>query len=55
MNTNNQFNSSPYQYDAAGNMTHDGSHIYYYDAENHLIQIDGTFEHLLHGDGLLRV
>ena len=42
VNTNNQFNSSPYQYDAAGNMTHDGSHIYYYDAENHLIQIDGT-------------
>ncbi len=23
-------------------MTHDGSHTYYYDAENHLIQIDGT-------------
>ena len=42
VNTSNQFNSSPYQYDAAGNMTHDGSHIYYYDAENHLIQIDGT-------------
>jgi len=40
VNASNQFNSSPYQYDAA--MTHDGSHIYYYDAENHLIQIDGT-------------
>lgn len=31
-----------YRYDAAGNMTYDGSHSYYYDAENRLIQVDGT-------------
>jgi RHS repeat-associated protein len=40
--TNNQFNSSPYTYDAAGNMTHDASHSYFYDAENRIIQVDGT-------------
>jgi hypothetical protein len=41
--TNNQL-SSPYQYDAAGNMTHDNytTNYYYYDAENRLIQVDGT-------------
>ena len=32
--------SAPYQYDAAGNMTHDDSHSYTYDAENRLIQVD---------------
>jgi RHS repeat-associated protein len=32
---------SPYQYDAAGNMTYDGTHSYSYDAENHLTQVDG--------------
>jgi RHS repeat-associated protein len=42
VNSNNRFNSSPYQYDAAGNMTADGSHHYFYDAENRLIQVDGT-------------
>jgi len=31
-----------YQYDAAGNMTHDANHIYFYDAENRTIQVDGT-------------
>ena len=41
VNTNNQFSSSPYQYDAAGNMTHDASHSYAYDAENRLISLDG--------------
>jgi hypothetical protein len=30
-----------YKYNAAGNMTYDGSHNYYYDAENRLIQVDG--------------
>jgi len=34
-------------YDAPGNMTNDGlvpvAHSYYYDAENRLIQVDGTF------------
>jgi len=42
VNTNNQFNSLPYQYEAAGNMKYDGNHYYYYDAENRLIQVDGT-------------
>jgi len=30
------------QYDAAGNLLFDGAHHYWYDAENHLIQVDGT-------------
>jgi RHS repeat-associated protein len=39
----NQFNiATGYTYDAAGNMTHDASHQYFYDAENHLLQVDGT-------------
>jgi len=38
---NNQFTNAPYQYDAAGNMTADGNHIYAYDAENRLIKVDG--------------
>ena len=29
-------------YDAAGNLTADGNHTYFYDAENRLIQVDGT-------------
>ena len=45
-NNNNRFCGSgcsqPYQYDAAGNLTYDGNHHYYYDAENRLIQVDGT-------------
>jgi len=32
---------SPYQYDAAGNMTYDGFHYYTYDAENRITQVDG--------------
>ncbi len=43
VNTQNQLSGSPYQYDAAGNMTHDGNHTYFYDAENRLTQVDGTF------------
>jgi RHS repeat-associated protein len=42
INTQNQLSGSPYQYDGAGNMTHDASHAYFYDAENRLIQVDGT-------------
>jgi RHS repeat-associated protein len=30
-----------YKYDAAGNMTHDASHSYTYDAENRLTSVDG--------------
>lgn len=37
--TNNQLQSG-YQYDAAGNMTYDGSHYYKYDGENRIIQVD---------------
>jgi len=37
---NNRF-GSPYQYDAAGNMTYDGTHSYTYDAENRITKIDG--------------
>ena len=31
-----------YSYDAAGNLLNDGSHSYFYDAENRVIQVDGT-------------
>ena len=37
--TNNQLQSG-YQYDAAGNMTYDGTHHYTYDAENRITQVD---------------
>jgi RHS repeat-associated protein len=29
-------------YDAAGNVTNDGFHVYFYDAENRIVQVDGT-------------
>ena len=41
VNTLNQLVGPPYQYDAAGNLTYDGSHSYTYDAENRLTQVDG--------------
>ena len=31
-----------YSYESAGNLLNDGTHQYFYDAENHLIQVDGT-------------
>jgi RHS repeat-associated protein len=34
-------NSNQFCYDAAGNMTADGSHTYTYDAENNIIAVDG--------------
>ena len=40
INGNNQFIESPYTYDAAGNMTHDASHSYTFDAENRVTQVD---------------
>jgi RHS repeat-associated protein len=45
---------SPYQYDAAGNMTYDGTHSYTYDAENRLIQVDGgsTGSYVYDGSGV---
>lgn len=39
----NQITTLGFQYDAAGNLTYDGNHHYFYDAENRLIQVDGTF------------
>jgi RHS repeat-associated protein len=39
--TSNRLLGAPFQYDAAGNMIHDASHSYTYDAENRLIQVDG--------------
>jgi len=30
-----------YAYDAAGNLTSDGSHTYTYDAEGNVLQVDG--------------
>jgi RHS repeat-associated protein len=43
INTQNRLANSPYAYDAAGNLTADGSHTYFYDAENRLVQVGGTF------------
>src|ERR1700723_3643892 len=38
----NRVSTAGFTYDASGNMTHDASHSYVYDAENRLIQVDGT-------------
>lgn len=38
--TNNQL-SSPYAYDAPGNMTYDTAHAYTYDADGHITKVDG--------------
>jgi RHS repeat-associated protein len=38
---NNQL-GTPYTYDSAGNTTFDGTHHYFYDAENRIVQVDGT-------------
>jgi RHS repeat-associated protein len=51
VNTNNQLSGSPYVYDAAGNLTNDGSHTYFYDAENRLIQVDGSSGFCATGSG----
>lgn len=39
---NGHITSSGVLYDAAGNMIGDGSHTYFYDAENRVIQVGGT-------------
>jgi len=39
---NNQIMTSGYTYDAAGNLTYDGVHHYFYDAESRVSQVDGT-------------
>ena len=40
-NSYNRVTNSGFQYDAAGNMTHDASHSYTYDAENRITKVDG--------------
>lgn len=40
-NSYNHVTNSGFQYDAAGNMTHDASHSYAYDAENRITAVDG--------------
>ena len=39
---NNRVNNGSLVYDTAGNVIQDSMHHYYYDAENRLIQVDGT-------------
>lgn len=42
-NANNHISNGAVTYDAAGNISSDNNHLhYYYDAENRLIQVDGT-------------
>jgi YD repeat-containing protein len=41
-NPQNNDRMDGYTYDAAGNLLNDGTHQYFYDAENHLIQVDGS-------------
>ena len=41
-NPQNKNRMDGYSYDAAGNLLNAGSHQYFYDAENRLIQVDGT-------------
>ena len=40
--TGNNNHIDGYSYDAAGNLLSDGQHTYYYDAEHHLVQVDGS-------------
>ena len=40
--TANKITNTNFNYDAAGNLIHDGSYTYFYDAENRLIQMGGT-------------
>jgi RHS repeat-associated protein len=50
---NNRLIGPPYAYDAAGNMTNDGTHSYTYDPENRVLQIDNgsTAEYLYDANG----
>jgi YD repeat-containing protein len=50
-NTANNNRMDGYSYDAAGNLLYDGTHYYFYDAENHLIQVDGTLGYCTAGTG----
>jgi RHS repeat-associated protein len=40
--TANQISNPGFTYDASGNVTHDANNSYFYDAENHIIQVNGT-------------
>jgi len=40
--TGNNNRIDGYSYDAAGNLLNDGTHSYFYDAENRIVQVDGT-------------
>ncbi len=48
----NQITSSGYTYDAAGNMTNDGSDTYTYDAEGNIIKVDSGTTALYNYDAL---
>jgi RHS repeat-associated protein len=49
--TTNRITSSGYSYDAAGNLTSDGTVSYGYDAENHLISLNSTTAYRYDGGG----
>lgn len=49
--TGNDNHIDGYSYDAAGNLMNDGSHAYYYDAEHHLVQVDGSAGYCQTGTG----
>jgi RHS repeat-associated protein len=49
--TTNSNRMDTYSYDAAGNLLYDGTHHYFYDAENHIIQVDGTLGACSNGIG----
>lgn len=49
VSTNNQYVG--FSYDAVGNLLNDGTHNYFYDAENRLIQVDGVSGNCAAGTG----
>jgi RHS repeat-associated protein len=49
--TTNRITTSGYTYDAAGNLTSDGTSNYAYDAENHLISLNSTTAYKYDGSG----
>ncbi len=50
-NTTNNNRMDGHSYDTAGNLLYDGTHYYFYDAENHLIQVDGALGFCSTGTG----
>jgi RHS repeat-associated protein len=49
--TTNKITTSGYTYDAAGNLTSDGTTAYAYDAENHLLSLNSTSAYKYDGAG----